>query len=848
MAFSNFLGNVVRGIVTNYTSPSRETVDGFENANALVLELNGSRARDQVHLYPILRRWECVVLHGPMERPLFPLKFNIILHVPETDRMYSLYRTDNEDESLTHFIQFKECLAPLVKIDKKICDHAQLERMSGVIRRNPGWEAVHLIAYFDLHQYLRHDTLLQRINDQEGSLNKTPLHIAVERGNINTVNTLLALNAQMDRTDLKLNNVIHQAVAYPNASVAVLKRLLEEAEIKSPMLKDLFNAEGYTPLNMACKQDSTEQVKMLLEYGANVNIPYKDSFPIHLAIKSKSDCSVKEILQKNKDQLLLKDLKDGGTPLHWAQTTDIIDLLLELGCDPNIVDNHGRSALHNAVRRGDLKSTLLLLCHECHPDLKDEDGDTPLHVAARLCSRHIIQALIVFRADINLKNKHGHTARHLICSSGRSEADQVLFYLDKVGAKRCPPVASGTLNECLPGCKADGTASGCPPVNCVLSNELHIMDEALNAFCVQENMQKSHTSETFQRSTSHLDQTVGGRLLTLDGGGIRGLVLIQMLLVLEEIVNFPITHLFDWISGTSTGGVLGLGLAVGKSVIQMQALYIRLKDTIFGGSKPYSAELMDTFLKKEFGEDLKMSDIRRPRVIITTTLIDTRPAEFHLFRNYLSPESIMNQNTQIDPGLGEYVWRVAKWTGAAPSYFKLDGSRYVDGGLIANNPTLDALTELIQFGTAMKSVGGYQCQGRTDVPNIVLSLGCGIQPKQPVNPESLDICWPRGVIDTYVALNKLPVMFNLLVDQATQSEGQVVERSRAWCSSIGVPFYRFSPPCPKFIDLDETSDEVLIDLMWITRAYMFERRDKIEELGQVLLRKAPSAAFDAETP
>lgn len=54
-----------------------------------------------------------------------------------------------------------------------------------------------------------------------------------------------------------------------------------------------------------------------------------------------------------------------------------------------------------------------------------------------------------------------------------------------------------------------------------------------------------------------------GRILCLDGGGIKGLVLIQLLLAIEEAAGRPILQLFDWIAGTSTGGILALALARG---------------------------------------------------------------------------------------------------------------------------------------------------------------------------------------------------------------------------------------------------------------------------------------------
>ena len=63
----------------------------------------------------------------------------------------------------------------------------------------------------------------------------------------------------------------------------------------------------------------------------------------------------------------------------------------------------------------------------------------------------------------------------------------------------------------------------------------------------------------------HIGQSPkGDRVLCLDGGGIKGLILIDMLITLERIANKKITELFDWIIGTSTGGILALAMVYSK--------------------------------------------------------------------------------------------------------------------------------------------------------------------------------------------------------------------------------------------------------------------------------------------
>ena len=67
------------------------------------------------------------------------------------------------------------------------------------------------------------------------------------------------------------------------------------------------------------------------------------------------------------------------------------------------------------------------------------------------------------------------------------------------------------------------------------------------------------------------------------------------------------------------------------------------------------------------------------------------------------------------------VWRAARSSGAAPTYFRASG-RYIDGGLVANNPTLDILTEIHERNAALRCVDRA---GEVEKVGVVVSLGTG---------------------------------------------------------------------------------------------------------------------------
>lgn len=132
-----------------------------------------------------------------------------------------------------------------------------------------------------------------------------------------------------------------------------------------------------------------------------------------------------------------------------------------------------------------------------------------------------------------------------------------------------------------------------------------------------------------------------GRLLCMDGGGIRGLVLVQMLLEIERIADTPIHHMFDWVAGTSTGGILALALGAGKTMKQAMCLYLRMKEQAFIGSRPYPSDNLESLLKDTLGAHTVMTDIKHPKVMVTGVMADRKPVDLHFFRNYTSASDIL---------------------------------------------------------------------------------------------------------------------------------------------------------------------------------------------------------------
>ena len=187
------------------------------------------------------------------------------------------------------------------------------------------------------------------------------------------------------------------------------------------------------------------------------------------------------------------------------------------------------------------------------------------------------------------------------------------------------------------------------------------------------------------------------QILALDGGGLRGIFSAAILAALEEDLQTSITDHFDLIAGTSTGGIIALGLGLGLRPRQIVDFYAELGSRVFGGLPaitsarqvlrakylpgPLREALTEVFGGRTFGESTK-------RLVVTSYNLGAD--DVYLFRTAHHP--------RLRRDWRELAVDVAMATSAAPTYLpahSLSGTRLVDGGLWANNPSMVALVEAV---------------------------------------------------------------------------------------------------------------------------------------------------------
>lgn len=263
------------------------------------------------------------------------------------------------------------------------------------------------------------------------------------------------------------------------------------------------------------------------------------------------------------------------------------------------------------------------------------------------------------------------------------------------------------------------------------------------------------------------------KVLSIDGGGIRGIIPATVLAYIEQQTGKPISECFDFFAGTSTGGIIALGLnarnAQGNpkfSASSLVDLYEKEGSTIFSRSfwdglsslggltnEKYSAAGLEKVLKNRFG-DQKIQDALKPSMVTTYDIERRKPLLLKSWKT--NHHAVLMRDA-------------CRATSAAPTYFEpayieVNNQKrsLVDGGIFVNSPAVSATAEAKQFFT-------------NDKDFMVVSLGTGELTRSIPHQKAVD--W--GLAGW--ALPLLSCVFDGVADIANH-------QMKAW---LGGDFYRF---------------------------------------------------------
>ena len=307
------------------------------------------------------------------------------------------------------------------------------------------------------------------------------------------------------------------------------------------------------------------------------------------------------------------------------------------------------------------------------------------------------------------------------------------------------------------------------------------------------------------------------RILSIDGGGIRGilpgLVVAQLEKKLQVKTNNPdlrISDMFDFMAGTSTGGILSLAYLVpGENnrpkltANEAVNIYLDRGDEIFdvslwqkiksGGGitdEKYDAAEIEEALDDTFGETT-LKDLLKPCIITSYDIRNGRP---HFFKQHRSNNPIYNFK----------VKDAARSTSAAPTYFETArikndiGSPYplIDGGVFVNNPALVAYSEV----RAMKFdyIEGEHPSAKN---MMIVSIGTGSKSKSYPYKKAKNwgaVQWIKPIIEIMMSGNSTTVDYHLKQIYSTLEEEHHSD------------YYRLEPPV---LTADSQMDNASIENM-----------------------------------
>ncbi len=261
------------------------------------------------------------------------------------------------------------------------------------------------------------------------------------------------------------------------------------------------------------------------------------------------------------------------------------------------------------------------------------------------------------------------------------------------------------------------------------------------------------------------------KILTLDGGGIRGMMTVEVLAGIEKILRdkqnndkLVLADWFDFFAGTSTGAIVATCLSLGMSTDEIRSFYLASGREMFDKAfllkrfrYKYEDEKLAGKLKEVFGADTTLGSSKLKTLLMMVMRNATTDSPWPLSNN---PGAKYNQPDRADCNLKLPLWQLVRASTAAPVYFppevidiKTHQFVFVDGGITTyNNPSFQAFL--------MATVEPYNLNWEAGEDKLlIVSVGTGTSPEanSDLNPEEMNLIYNAGSIPSalmYAALNE----------------------------------------------------------------------------------------------
>ena len=323
------------------------------------------------------------------------------------------------------------------------------------------------------------------------------------------------------------------------------------------------------------------------------------------------------------------------------------------------------------------------------------------------------------------------------------------------------------------------------------------------------------------------------RVLSIDGGGIRGIVPAMMLAEIERRIGKPIAQLFDLVAGTSTGGIIALGLTIPKSpgaslysAQRFVELYENEGSRIFSRSLARTMLTLDSFTWKKYSSDgieavlAEYFAESRLRDAVTDVLITS----YEIDRRF--PFFFKSRSARVRPDYDFRARDVARATSAAPTYFEPmkrssgTNSEYytlIDGGVFANNPAACALVE----ARTTSAVADY----------LLVSLGTG----------SLMRTLPIPLTKYWGALRWAKPLLDIVFDGVSETVDYQLQQLMCQNTSACQTYYRFQVALDGHnYAMDDTRTSSIAGLKQLAQDLIETESKKLDDLCEALTAKTTS--------